>query len=414
MTDLQKFYEEWNNGQDLLLVHTSGSTGAPKPLWVEKRHMLNSARITCDFLGIKPGDTALLCLPLDYIAGKMMVVRSIERNLSLTSVTPDNHPLHSIIEQCRQNGTDPESARITLAAMVPSQVYCSLQDAEERSMLMQIKHLIIGGGSIPSDLEQQLQHFPNGVWSTYGMTETLSHIALRRLNGTESDRWYTPFESVNISISTEEERKEERAESKEERGKSRDERAKSKVERGKSEEQREKDEERRRGCLIIHAPQVCSHPLTTNDIAELHDDGRRFRIIGRKDNVICSGGIKIQTEEVEETLQQFIPYPIAITRLPDVKFGEIVVLLIGSEREENGKSKEQREKRKEERGKGKEQRGKSKEELEEALKNAFSHLHKYAIPKRIIHVESIPQTETGKTDRAKCQQLALQTATQDQ
>ncbi len=407
MTDLQKFYEEWNNGQNLLLVHTSGSTGAPKPLWVEKRRMLNSARITCDFLGIKPGDTALLCLPLDYIAGKMMVVRSIERNLSLTSVTPDNHPLRSIIEQCRQNGTDPESVRITLAAMVPSQVYCSLQDAEERSMLMQIKHLIIGGGSIPSDLEQQLQHFPNGVWSTYGMTETLSHIALRRLNGTESDRWYTPFESVNISISTEEERKEERAESEEESGKSRDERAKSREERAES-------EERRRGCLIIHAPQVCSHPLTTNDIAELHDDGRRFRIIGRKDNVICSGGIKIQTEEVEETLQQFIPYPIAITRLPDVKFGEIVVLLIGSEREGSGKSKEQRGKRKEEREKVKEQRGKSKEELEEALKNAFSHLHRYAIPKRIIHTESIPQTETGKTDRAKCQLLALQTATQDQ
>lgn len=414
MTDLLKFYEEWNNGQDLLLVHTSGSTGVPKPLWVEKRRMLNSARITCDFLGIKPGDTALLCLPLDYIAGKMMVVRSIERNLSLTSVTPDNHPLRSIIEQCRQNGTDPESVRITLAAMVPSQVYCSLQDAEERSMLMQIKHLIIGGGSIPSDLEQQLQHFPNGVWSTYGMTETLSHIALRRLNGTESDRWYTPFESVNISISTEEERKEERAESEEERGKSRDERAKSKVERAKREGRREKDEERRRGCLIIHAPQVCSHPLTTNDIAELHDDGRRFRIIGRKDNVICSGGIKIQTEEVEETLRRFIPHPIAITRMPDAKFGEIVVLLIGSEREENGKRKEERAERKEKRGKGKEERGKSREELEEELKNAFSHLHRYAIPKRIIHVESIPQTETGKTDRAKCLQLALQTATQDQ
>lgn len=414
MTDLQKFYEEWNNGQDLLLVHTSGSTGAPKPLWVEKRRMLNSARITCDFLGIKPDDTALLCLPLDYIAGKMMVVRSIERNLSLTSVTPDNHPLRSIIEQCRQNGTDPESVRITLAAMVPSQVYCSLQDAEERSMLMQIKHLIIGGGSIPSDLEQQLQHFPNGVWSTYGMTETLSHIALRRLNGDNPDRWYTPFESVNISISTEEERKEERTESEEESGKSRDERAESKEERGKRKEGRAESEERRRGCLIIHAPQVCSHPLTTNDIAELHDDGRRFRIIGRKDNVICSGGIKIQAEEVEETLQQFFPYPIAITRLPDVKFGEIVVLLIGSEREENGKREEQRAERKEKREKGKEQRGKSKEELEEALKNAFSHLHRYAIPKRIIHVESIPQTETGKTDRAKCLQLALQTATQDQ
>ena len=171
--------------------------------------------------------------------------------------------------------------------------------------------------------------------------------------------------------------------------------------------ERAESKERRRGCLIIRAPQVCSHPLTTNDIAELHDDGRRFRIIGRKDNVICSGGIKIQTEEVEETLRRFIPHPIAITRMPDAKFGEIVVLLIESEREGSGKSKEQR-------GKRKEERGKSKEELEEALKNAFSHLHRYAIPKRIIHTESIPRTETGKTDRAKCLQLALQTATQDQ
>ena len=85
---LQDFLSEWHNDNPQLLVHTSGSTGKPKPLWVEKQRMLNSAHITCDFLGLKAGDTALLCMPLDYIAGKMVVVRSIERNLRLLSVTP--------------------------------------------------------------------------------------------------------------------------------------------------------------------------------------------------------------------------------------------------------------------------------------------------------------------------------------
>ena len=89
----EEFLEEWNNDSDKLLVHTSGSTGSPKPLWVEKQRMLASARVTCDFLGLKSGDTALLCMSLDYIAGKMMVVRSIERGLRLISVPPNGHPL---------------------------------------------------------------------------------------------------------------------------------------------------------------------------------------------------------------------------------------------------------------------------------------------------------------------------------
>ena len=124
-------------------------------------------------------------------------------------------------------------------------------------MLMRIRHLIIGGGSISADLEQQLRSFPNAVWSTYGMTETLSHIALRRISGPEADAWYTPLSDVQISISHDED-----------------------------------NGYTQRGCLTIFAPQVCSTPLRTNDIAELHADGRRFRIIGRRDNVICSGGIK--------------------------------------------------------------------------------------------------------------------------
>ena len=183
--DISGFLEEWNNSSDSVLVHTSGSTGQPKPMMVGKARMLTSAKITCDFLGLEEGDRALLCMPLDFIAGKMMVVRSIERKMELISVEPSSHPLAGLKEQC-----------FDLIAMVPYQVHCSVQVPREREILMNCKNLIIGGGAISDELQKELEGFPNAVWSTYGMTETLSHIALRRLNGSGRSEWYTPFEQV--------------------------------------------------------------------------------------------------------------------------------------------------------------------------------------------------------------------------
>ena len=267
---LNDFLDEWNNPKNTVEVQTSGSTGVPKCIQVEKQRMLNSARITCDFLGLKAGDTALLCMPLDYIAGKMVVVRSIERQLRLTTVEASGHPLKNIT-----NSFD-------FAAMVPMQVYNSLQVAEEREKLRTIKHLIIGGSPINDDLQQQLSSFPNNVWSTYGMTETLSHIALRRLNGENASLWYTPFNTVSISLNA-------------------------------------------NGCLVIEAPLVHEGRLETHDRAEIRDG--KFRILGRLDNVINSGGIKIQAEEVEEMLRPHIKMPYLISKCSDEKFGEIVVLL---------------------------------------------------------------------------------------
>ena len=267
---LGEFLAEWNSPESTVLVHTSGSTGVPKPVRVEKKRMLNSARITCDFLGLQPGDRSLLCMPLDYIAGKMVVVRSIERHLQLTSVEPSGHPL--------ENVTTP----LDFAAMVPMQVYNSLKVPEECEKLCAIRHLIIGGGPVNDDLQQRLAQFPNFVWSTYGMTETLSHIALRRLNGTEASLWYTPFNSVAVSLNA-------------------------------------------KGCLMIDAPLVHEGLLETHDRAEIRDG--KFRIIGRLDNVINSGGIKIQAEEVEEILQPHLNIPYLISKCRDEKFGEVVVLL---------------------------------------------------------------------------------------
>ena len=320
---LEEFLSEWNNDSPFVHVQTSGSTGAPKPMLAEKRRMLASARITNDFLGLHEGDTALLCMSLDYIAGKMMVVRSMERGLKLLTVEPSGHPLNhcqSAIDDCK----------IDFAAMVPMQVYNTLQVPEERERLMGIRYLIIGGGAIDDALGAELKNFPNAVWSTYGMTETLSHIALRRLSGPEASDWYTPFPSVQVSLSDE-------------------------------------------GCLVIDAPEVCPECLVTNDIAEISTQG--FRILGRKDNVICSGGIKIQIEEVERHLRPFLRAPYLISKRPDPKFGEVAVLL-------------------------------TEDSVDEARQVCERVLPKYHLPRHYLHVDHLPLTETGKPARQQAACIA--------
>lgn len=344
---LEDFFSEWNNDSDRVLVHTSGSTGKPKPMMVEKKRMLNSARITCDFLGLKPGDSALLCMSLDYIAGKMVVVRSIERHLHLISVSPSGHPLKNI-DLKDVNGKD-VNGEITFAAMVPMQVYNTLQVPEERERLTHIRHLIIGGGAIDASLEKELQALPGNIaiWSTYGMTETLSHIALRRINGAEASEWYQPFDSVKISQTEE-------------------------------------------GCLVIDAPLVCSETLVTNDIVEIESyiynkvEKLRFRIKGRKDNVICSGGIKIQIEEVEALLKPHLEKPFMLAKKKDEKFGEIAVLLT---EDEDLKKVEATIRRL--------LSGKS----DDSNKSSESKSHKYWIPREFRYVEHLPLTETGKPKR---------------
>ena len=314
------FRTRWYDDSTTLEVHTSGSTGAPKTMLVEKKKMAASAALTCRFLGLQRGDSALLCMPLEYIAGQMMCVRAYTQDLQLFITTPCANPLLDIDEH------------ITFAAMTPMQVYETLQHAEEKQRLERIEHLIIGGGAISRSLQEDLQDFPNNVWSTYGMTETLSHIAMRRLNGTTATDLYSPLQGVKVSLNSE-------------------------------------------GCLVIEAPHVCSQTLTTNDIAEICDDGR-FRILGRKDNVICSGGIKMHIESIEARIGE-MECDYAITSLPDEKFGEIVVMLHTGLDEE------------------------------ETIAICRSRLSRYEVPKRLIYCTEIPKTGTDKIARQEVKQLAL-------
>lgn len=322
---LADFLAEWFNPLPVLKVQTSGSTGTPKELWVEKERMRNSARLTVAFLGLQAGDSALICMPLKYIGGKMVIVRALIAGLNLIPVTPSGHPMATL-----------ETAPV-FAAMTPMQVFNSIQIATEKERLEQIQHLIIGGGAIDNELAQVLKKFPKAVWSTYGMTETLSHIALRRLSGPEASEWYTPFSQVSLSLSPE-------------------------------------------GTLIIQAPTVNPETLVTNDLVTFNSEGQ-FRIIGRKDNVINTGGVKVQIEQVETLLKPRLTFDIQITGVPDPKFGERIVLLA-----ETGENLNDRQRN--------------------LLEEAFNSLPPYWRPKETIPVPSLPKTGSGKPDRATARRIA--------
>ena len=327
---VEEFLAQWNDVSPTMEVRTSGSTGTPKLIYIEKERMRASARMTCDFLGLKPADTALLCMPLDYIAGKMMVVRALERNMKLLSVEPSGHPLAD------NTLSDLNEGIVHLAAMVPLQVWNTLRVPEERERLHHIKHLIIGGGAIPRELEQELRTLPINVWSSYGMTETLSHIALRRI----SEDYYSPLPGISLS--------------------------------------QDQDD-----CLIINAPALCAQTLYTNDIVRFHGKDH-FQIIGRRDNTICSGGIKIQIEQVEAWLHSIGIDNIMVTYREDKALGQALVYLTTDKIDTDMLRKS----------------------VPTDTPNS-----KFWLPRHIVKVPSLPLTPTGKPDRATAKQLAEEQGT---
>lgn len=318
--EIKTFKNNWYNSAPYLTVHTSGSTGKPRAMKAEKKRMIASAQATISSLRLKKGDTALLAMPLQFIAGQMVIVRSIVGEMRLIPVTPTSHPFSSLHEPPY------------FAALTPMQVYESLKIPHERSLLRRTHCLIIGGGKISPELEEQLKTFPNEVWSTYGMTETLSHIALRRLNGNTSN-YYFSLRNVTVSLSD-------------------------------------------KGTLVINAPQISPNVIETNDIAQLSPNGG-FQIIGRRDNVICSGGIKLHIEEIEEKLS-FLSIPFQITAIPNASLGETVTMLYVAESDKHS-------------------------QLEMLCRKT---LKPYEVPHHYFRVASLPKTETGKPARAKAKEIA--------
>ena len=270
--EIGSFLLEWLSQDDFIKVNTSGSTGNPKSILLKKRHMVNSALATGNYFHLNSGDTALLCLPTEFIAGKMMLVRAMVLGLKLEFVKPVTNPLTLT------------SRRFDFAAMVPLQLQNSIEQIEI------IKKLIIGGAPVSKDLKVAIEGKQTQVFETYGMTETITHIAVKGIN-TEP---YNVFETLPfVSVSQDD-----------------------------------------RGCLVIDAPKISNSKIITNDLVELINENQ-FNWLGRYDSVINSGGVKLIPEQIELELEQLITKPFFVAGLPDEKLGQKLILLVEGEVDEN-------------------------------------------------------------------------------
>ncbi|PKP33068.1 MAG: O-succinylbenzoic acid--CoA ligase [Bacteroidetes bacterium HGW-Bacteroidetes-17] len=269
------FVLEWLDEEEEIKVKTSGSTGIPKTILLKKQYMINSAMATAVALKLETGQTALLALSSEYIAGKMMVVRAMVIGLNLIAVEPTGNPLENLKKE------------IDFTALVPLQLSNILNSLNSLIQLKKIKKVLIGGGALDQNLVKETARFSNDFYASYGMTETCTHIALRKLNGKNQDLHFTTLPGVKISTD-------------------------------------------HRSCLVIDAPHLSDNPLISNDLVTLYSNSE-FLIKGRFDCVINSGGIKISPEEVEDKLSKIIKENFLITSIPDQKFGEKIILLIESD-----------------------------------------------------------------------------------
>lgn len=304
-----KFILEWLNKSDFIRVNTSGSTGTPKTIKLQKIHVQNSAKATVKYFNLNEGTRALLCLPSEYIAGKMMLVRAMISGWDLYTTSPEKNPLENFEKE------------FDFTAMVPYQVHHSL------SQLHKVKKLIVGGGAVSKNLEHQIQQLEINVFATYGMTETISHIAIRRLNGNNRSPVYSALPRVKFS-------------------------------------------QNENGCLQISAPTISEEMVVTNDVVDLLS-ATSFKLLGRIDNVINSGGVKIHPEIVEEKLAKYIQEPFFITSEKDEVLGERVILVIECQDDIDFAS----------------------------FSSAFNELSPYEKPKRILTSLKFVYTETGKIRR---------------
>lgn len=304
------FLLDWFDDKSYIDMYTSGTTGEPKTIRVEKNAMVQSALSTGDFFGLEPGDRVLHCLPTNYVAGKMMFVRSFILGLDMDFVAPSSNPLEN------------NDKKYDFAAMVPLQAKNSIKK------LINIKKVIIGGVKVHKSLEQELVKLPIEIYETYGMTETITHIAAKKI-GVEA---FTTLPNVTVSVNENQ-------------------------------------------CLEILAKNIGNEKIVTNDVVKLVSD-TQFVWLGRFDNVINSGGIKIMPEQVESKLSTLIPRRYFINGESDDTLGEKVVLYVEGDtiKIEN---------------------------------SVFDVLDKYEKPKEIVFIPKFKETATGKIMREESKKLVV-------
>lgn len=329
------FAQSWQSGQTEFTLHTSGSTGTPKPIQLTRNQMQASAELTGRTFDLQPGDSALCCLNINYVAGTMMLVRALALGLKLTIVEPTGNPLASF---------DPDTTRFDFLAFVPLQLQTILEQTPENvAILNRAKAVLLGGAATSPAQEHQLQIIQAQVFATYGMTETVSHIAIRRLNGPEATDFFTALEGVELGT----------------------------------------DE---RDCLNIRAAASNHQLVQTNDVVEWVDaqvPHRQFRLLGRADSIINTGGVKVQPERVEQVIQnvlaeQNLSARLFVAGVPDERLGQRIVLVV-----EGNEAVQQQ------------IRG-LQPQWSERVREAVG---PYAVPKAIIFAASFHETPTGKVDR---------------
>ncbi len=265
------FMKEWVNESDSIPVQTSGSTGTPKIIRLKKKHMIHSAMLTQQYFQLNNNSNALLCMPVEYIAGKMMIVRAFVTGFNLNAISPSANPFKAIKQ------------KIDFTAVTPFQLYHSLEDLKH----LNIKKIIVGGGDISVDLKYKIRNLQTKIYATYGMTETCSHVALRKVNEEDAADAFTALKGISF----------------------------------------QQDE---RECLIILAPGLSEAKIVTNDVVELSDN-THFIWKGRFDNVINTGGIKVYPEVIEKKISGIIGRPFFISSLKDEILSEKVILFIEGE-----------------------------------------------------------------------------------
>lgn len=316
-----QFLIDWLNGDDFVFAETSGSTGKPKRIKLHKQVMINSALATGQFFNLKPSNTALSCLSSDYIAGKMMLVRAMVLGLEIDCEPPLSKPFFNI------------NKTYDFCAMVPIQVAGSIKKLDN------IKTVIIGGSKIVPFLLDWMKSCHTRFYETYGMTETVTHVALKPLQSLsqDSEDFFKALPTISFS-------------------------------------------QDKRDCLIIDAPNLMEAPIVTNDVVELKSN-KEFKWLGRFDNVINSGGVKLFPEQIEQKLLPIIKKRIIVCSEPDDKFGEKVILIIETTK---GISSV----------------------LHSKIQESKS-LHKYEMPKKIYAINQFVLTSNGKVQRQKTIDLVL-------
>ncbi len=323
------FCQRWQRGDAEFHLQTSGSTGVPKMITLTREQMTASAQRTAQAIGLQAGDRALVCLSTQHIAGIMMLVRGMVLGLHLTVVEAKSNPFVHI----------PPTTAFDFVSFVPLQLQTVIA-SEQSEKLRGMKAILVGGAPVSTDLITALQCVKAPVYHTYGMTETVSHIALRRLNGEQASEYFVPLPGVQIVL----------------------------------------DE---RQCLSTCTPMTQNQWIQTNDIVELNNDGS-FRFLGRADNIINSGGYKVQVEKVEHALTEvlesyfgsvFAGQRLMVIGLPDEEFGERVTAVIEGD-----------------------DHGYSIADIRLALE-AQGTLERNEFPRQLVFLSTLPETPSGKLDR---------------